>query len=86
VRAARHRVAARDAEVEHLEDSVAGDERGQPWRVPGTSGSDLNILAYFGDDSDEPRARCVRSLLVSGEPDVPRVRDARNDRRRGSVL
>ena len=26
---------------------------GQPWRVPGTSGSDLNILAYFGDDSDE---------------------------------
>jgi hypothetical protein len=26
---------------------------GQPWKVPGTSGSDLNILAYFGDDSVE---------------------------------
>ena len=29
------------------------ESSGQPWRVPGTVGSDLNILAYFGDDSDE---------------------------------
>jgi hypothetical protein len=29
------------------------ESSGQPWRVPSTCGSDLNIVAYFGDDSDE---------------------------------